>query len=126
MRRKLEHRWLLTAVSIALAACSPTLAQSQKAPSKVAVGSYECWANGAPRLLMNFEIKDGTKYTDSDGKTGTYSYDASSGRITFKGGALEGVMPAGFVSIYHETKGKPTVSYRSPRGAEAAFCEKAR
>jgi hypothetical protein len=126
MRRTLEHRCLLIAVSIALGACYPTLAQSQKAPSKVAVGSYECWANGAPRLLTNFEIKDGTKYTDSDGKAGTYSYDASSGRITFEGGALDGVMPAGFVSVYHEAKAKPTVSYRSARGAEAAFCEKAR
>ena len=90
------------------------------------MGSYECWANGEARLLMNFSIKDATRYTDSENKPGTYSYDANSGRITFKGGALDGVMPTGFVSIYHEPKGKPTVSYRSGRGAEAAFCEKAR
>ncbi len=114
------------AVVVAFGSCAPTLAQSQTAPSKVAIGSYECWANGAPRLLMNFAIKDATKYTDSEGKPGTYSYDVSSGRITFKGGALDGVMPQGFVSVYHEPKGKPTVSYRSPRGAEAAFCEKGR
>jgi hypothetical protein len=68
MRRKLEHCRLATAVLIALGACGPASAQPQKAPSKVAVGSYECWANGAPRLLMNFEIEDGTKYRDSDGK----------------------------------------------------------
>ena len=105
-------------------ACAPVLAQ--QAPPKVATGSYECWANGAARLLMNFTIKDGTRYTDSEGKPGTYSYDASSGKIAFKGGMLDGVMPAGFTSIYHEPKGKPTVSYRSGRGAEAAFCEKAR
>lgn len=94
-------------------------------PASVASGSYECWANGQARLLMNFTIKSPTQYLDSDNKPGTYRYDTKSGQVSFKGGGLDGVMPTGFVAIYHVPKGHPTVSFRSPRGAEAAFCEKA-
>ena len=108
--------------------CAVALGQNAKAaptPAQVATGSYECWANGAARMLLNFTIRNGTQYSDSDEKSGTYAYDPASGRITFKGGLLDGAMPNGFQSIYHEPKGRPTVSFRSPRGAEAAFCEKA-
>jgi hypothetical protein len=33
-------------------------------------------------------------------------------------------MPAGFFAIYHEPQGRPTVSFRSERNSEAAFCQK--
>ena len=101
-------------------------AAKESAPAKVAFGSYECWANGSARALLNFAIRSPSKYTDTDGQPGAYSYDQKTGAITFKGGGLDGVMPAGFYSIYHEPKGIPTVSFRSPRNAEASFCEKAR
>lgn len=97
-----------------------------QSPAKVALGSYECWANGQARMLMNFTIKPDSKYLDSDNKPGTYGYDPKTGRIEFKGAGLDGVMPAGFFAIYHEPKGHPTVSFRSPRQSEAAFCEKVR
>ena len=103
--------------------CVAAMAQS---PAKVAQGSYECWAHGSPRLLLNFSIRAEGKYTGSDNKPGTYSYDAKTGRIAFKGGALDGVMPEGFYTIYHEPHGKPTVSFRGRSGSEASFCEKAR
>lgn len=93
---------------------------------KVAPGSYECWANGQARMLLNFTIRSATQYVGSDGKAGAFSYDAGSGRINFKGGALDGVMPDGFYAVYHEPQGRPTVSFRSARGAEASFCEKVR
>jgi hypothetical protein len=99
-----------------------TAAHSQTAPAKVAPGSYACWANGQARMLLNFTIKSATQYTGSDGKPGSYSY-ASNGRLTFKGGSLDGAMPEGYTTIYHEPKGLPTVSFRSPRGAEASFCQ---
>lgn len=76
-------------------------------------------------MLMNFTIRSATQYTGSDNKPGTYSFDANSGRITFRGGSLDGAMPDGFYAIYHEPRGVPTVSFRSPRGSEAAFCQNA-
>jgi hypothetical protein len=110
-------------ITAALLALSPAYGQN---PAKVATGAYECWANGAARMLLNFTIKNASQYADSDGKPGTYSYDPATGQVSFKGGLLDGAMPKGFQSIYHEKKGMPTLSYRSARGAEAAFCEKAR
>jgi hypothetical protein len=90
-----------------------------------AVGAYECWANGQPRLLMNFQIRSATAYIGADGKPGTYSVDPT-GKIAFRGGALDGIMPAGFSSRYYSPQGRPTVSYRGPGGGEATFCERAR
>lgn len=108
------------------AAAAPAAVGGQSAVSKVAQGSYECWANGSARMLLNFSIAGGTQYKGSDGKTGAYVYDAKTGRIIFKGGALDGALPDGFYAVYHEPKGRPTVSFRSPRGSEASFCEKVR
>lgn len=100
------------------------IAMAADAPASVAAGSYECWANGQARLLMNFTIKSATQYADYENKPGIYQYDSKSGKVAFKGGGLDGVMPDGFTAIYHVPQGRPTVSFRSPRGAEAAFCEK--
>jgi hypothetical protein len=90
----------------------------------LAQGSYECWANGQARALLNFTAKAGGQYIGSDGKSGSFSIDAGTGRIAFHGGSLNGVFPAGFYAVYHEPQGRPTVSFRSDRGAEVAFCEK--
>jgi hypothetical protein len=90
----------------------------------IAVGSYVCWSNGQARMLLNFTASPGGRYVGTDGKAGTFSLDASSQRISFKGGALDGAMPAGFFAIYHEPQGRPTVSFRSERNSEAAFCQK--
>lgn len=100
------------------------IARSQSAsPAKVAPGSYACWANGRARMLLNFTIKSATQYAGSDGKPGSYSYASSTGRVMFKGGSLDGAMPEGYTTIYHEPKGLPTVSFRSERGSEASFCQ---
>jgi len=90
----------------------------------LAQGSYECWANGQARPLLNFTAKAGGVYVGSDGKAGNFSVEAGTGRITFRGGSLSGALPAGTYAVYHEPKGRPTVSFRSDRGAEVAFCEK--
>jgi hypothetical protein len=95
-----------------------------KSGGGVALGSYKCWSNGQARAFLNFTASAGGKYIGADGKAGTFSLDASSQRITFKGGALDGAMPAGFFAIYHEPQGRPTVSFRSERNSEAAFCQK--
>ena len=106
---------------VAMSLCSAGLAQ---APAAVAQGSYECWGNGSPRLLLNFKVTGKDRYTDAEGKEkGSFTYNAANGSITFKGGHLDGVMPKGFTSVYHEKNKRPTVSFRSGRGAEASFCE---
>lgn len=87
-------------------------------------GSYECWANGQARMMLNFTVRGGGAYVGSDGTSGTVAMDPQTGRLSFHGGSLDGAFPAGFYAIYHEPKGRPTVSFRSPREAEAAFCEK--
>src|SRR5689334_13628589 len=115
------RRLILTACA---SLCLFTAANSQGAhPVKVAMGSYECWANGQARMLLNFKIKSASQYTGSDDKPGNFTYNTASGAIAFKGGSLDGVMPEGYVSIYHEPKGLPTVSFRSPRGSEVSFCQ---
>ena len=94
-------------------------------PASVAQGNYECWGNGSPRLLLNFKVTGRDRYTDPDAKErGSFAYDTGSGAITFNGGHLDGVMPNGFTSVYHENKNKPTVSFRSARGSESSFCER--
>ena len=111
--------------AIAAGALSLACAAHAQSPAAVAQGSYECWGNGSPRLLLNLKVTGKDRYTDPEGKQkGTFAYNPANGAITFKGGHLDGVMPTGFTSIYHEPKGKPTVSFRSGRGAEASFCER--
>ncbi len=95
-------------------------------PTTVAAGNYECWGNGAARMMLNFKVTGKSSYSDPEGKQrGSFVYDPLSGAIAFKGGHLEGVMPKGFTAVYHESKKVPTVSFRSGRGAEASFCERA-
>ena len=83
-------------------------------------GSYECWANGYARMNMNFRITGPGAYRNASG-AGRFMVGAG-GKLNLTGPMLES-MPAGFIAVYHEPGGRPTVSFRSPRGAEAAFCE---
>ena len=109
------------------AASTPALAPSANRPAGrgVAPGAYECWGNGQPRLLLNFTALANGGYRDSEGKMGTISVDAN-GRVTFRGGTLDGFMPSGFYAVYHAPQGRPTVSFRNSGGSEAQYCELAR
>jgi hypothetical protein len=40
--------------------------------------------------FFRIEIRDGSEYVDRAGKSGSYSFDAASGRITFSSGSLAG------------------------------------
>lgn len=113
-------------VALPLAALFLLAAANAQAPAKVAPGVYECLANGRPRLLLNFSIKNSTQYIGSDNTGGTYAYAPATGRISFNGGALDGVLPKGHYTVYHEPKGFPTVSFRNAEGYENAYCEKLR
>jgi hypothetical protein len=108
---------------LGISGLSQSAGQANSTPGKVVIGSYKCWAYGQPRMLLNFTIRDATQYTGSDGKAGTYSFDSKTTRIVFKGGFLDGVMPKGFYTIYHEPQGMPTVSFRGPSNSEASYCQ---
>ncbi|MGE0715697.1 MAG: hypothetical protein AB7P02_09650 [Alphaproteobacteria bacterium] len=111
--------------AIAAAACILAAnAAATAAVKAVATGSYECWANGQARMLMNFTVTGAGAYRASDGSNGRFTLSPATGAVAFTG-YMKDVMPDGFVAVYHEKNGKPTVSFRSPRGSEAAFCEKA-
>ena len=90
----------------------------------VALGTYECWANGRARGMMNFKITGPGRYTDSEAKAGGFRLDEASGRMSFQGGLLDGVLPAKFYMIYYAPKGHPTLSIRNGEGSEITFCER--
>jgi hypothetical protein len=98
--------------------------QGDSAGGSVPQGVYECWSSGRANFMLNFSITGTHQYAGANGGSGTFSFDAGSQRITFKGGSLDGVMPQGFYSIYHSPQGRPTVSFRNSSGNEVAFCQK--
>ena len=104
----------------------PRQAASQVRPDGparvVRPGNYECWSGSSARLNMNFTITGLGGYRNASG-AGRFSKGAD-GRLSLTGPMLE-AMPKGFVAVYHEHHGKPTVSFRGPSGGEAAFCERA-
>lgn len=87
-------------------------------------GAYECWSSNRANLTLNFTIRGPGQYTGFDGKPGTFTMDAGSGRMTFKGGFLDGAIPRGYTPVYGKPHGHPTVSIRNKDGSETAFCEK--
>jgi hypothetical protein len=99
-------------------------AQTPAAGGGVASGSYQCWANGQARPLLNFTALAGNQYRDNQGTTGGMLVDGGTGRVTFKGGLLDGFMPAGFYAVYYAPQGRPTVSFRNSGGGEAQFCQR--
>lgn len=87
-------------------------------------GSYECWNFNQARAGLNFAVRSGGRYTDSEGTAGTFSLNAGNQQVLFKGGLLSVLAGDGFQAIYHEPKGTPTLSIRSVKsGAEVSFCE---
>jgi hypothetical protein len=101
-----------------------TPAEAPGAGDGVAAGAYACWANGEARPLMNFSVRGDGRYVGADGQSGAFRLDPATRRITFTGGALDGVLPPGFSAVYHIAQGRPAVSFRGRTGAEAAFCER--
>jgi len=112
-------------IPLSLAACvALASAGALAAPPRVLPGAYECWANGAARMLMNFKVLGDGRYSNEDGnEKGAFAYDAASGLMVFKGGHLDGVMPDGFKAIYEARTHRHVLSFRGRMGGEAAFCE---
>jgi hypothetical protein len=84
---------------------------------EVASGAYECWFSTRAQPGLNFTIEGGGRYRDVDGAAGTYSFDRATGRLAFRGGALDGQIAA------YPAKATPTVSFRNAQNREIAFCE---
>ncbi len=119
----------LTGLSGVAAPEAPAPVAARRAPAAaagagVAAGAYECWANGEARMLLNFTVSGAGQYVGADRMPGRFRLDARTSRMTFAGGALDGAMPDGFYAVYHVVQGRPTVSFMSPRGSEAMFCQK--
>lgn len=108
------------------AAAQPAAAAGGGGGGSVATGSYECWANGQARMLLNFTVTGAGRYRDAEGKNGAFTFDSTTARITFRGGLLDGFMPAGFFSMYVVSQGRPRVSFRNSGGSEVTFCERVR
>ena len=122
--RKLVKLAIFFSASGLAPALIPSFALAQK-PTAVMAGSYECWAYQTPRMLMNFKITGTSTYSNPDGsKKGNFTFSPANGAIAFKGGHLDGIMPDGFTSVYHEPNKMPTVSFRGRSGFEAQFCQR--
>ena len=66
----------------------------------------------------------GGRYTDAAGKSGSFTFDPGTQRITYRGGALDSASDKGYTTIYYEPQGRPTVSFRNRGGDEIVFCQK--
>ncbi len=53
-------------------------------------GSYTCWTANGVAGTLKLVIRNGSQYADGQGKTGSYAYDAGSGRIEWKTGPWGG------------------------------------
>jgi hypothetical protein len=82
-------------------------------------GRYECWYFSRAQPGLNFTVNGGGSYTDVEGKPGKISLSGA-GQIAFSGGAHDGS------NAVYKGGNPPTISFVSPRGAEAAFCQLAR
>ena len=75
-------------------------------------------------MLLNFTMLPNGQYRDSEGHVGTLQVSGAGGRITFRGGNLDGFLPAGFYAVYYAPQGRPTVSFRNSSGNEVQFCQR--
>lgn len=87
-------------------------------PTKLYRGAYECWSWGHAAMMLNFSIVDGDSYRDVSGKSGHYSFDADSGKLQFKGAALDGVQGSYTQSANPPLAQQPPTVTIAPSGDE--------
>jgi hypothetical protein len=88
---------------------------SRAQTSDISTGKYECWYFTRPLPGMAFTISGEGRYTDIEGKAGSYS--ASSGRLVFQGGALDGQH-----AVYRPGR-PPTIAFLGTGGRETETCQ---
>ena len=63
-------------------------------------GTYHCVAAGGVAGTLQLIVRSKTEYEDRSGKTGSYSFDPATGKLTFKSGAWAGY----FGKVFSPTK----------------------
>jgi hypothetical protein len=88
-----------------------------------ATGSYECYAFSDGHLVarggLNFAIGGPGRYTDVDGKAGTYNYDTGARVLTFRGAALDGQR-----AKYDDSQKTTTITFLNAGGELGDSCDK--
>src|SRR5579871_6049463 len=102
----------LVLATVAALAAWPPLASAQ---GDVPTGKYECWYFSTPLPGMAFTIQGGGRYLDVQGKSGSYAF--ASGKLAFKGGALDGQ-----TAIY-KPRNPPTIAFLGTGGRETETCQ---
>jgi hypothetical protein len=69
-------------------------------------------------LTLNFKVTGNGRYSDPEGREASRTIPRTARSASRADTSTD------FTSVYHENKNRPTVSFRSGRGAEASFCEK--
>ena len=89
-------------------------------------GAYECYAfNGGrlhTRMGLNFSVTGASSYTGVDGKAGSFTLDAGTGAMLFKGGALDG-QHARYDA--RNAKHQSSVNFVNARGERGDECDHA-
>jgi len=113
----MEARSMLRGIAAVGFLCSliPLVAAAQG--TGIPVGKYECWSGSSARTAYNFASTGPGRYTDIEGKPGTYEIAAEGKNVTFHGGALDGVK-----AIY-STGNPPTVTILAPSGNGVGDCQ---
>ncbi|HYC13046.1 MAG TPA: hypothetical protein VEC75_02285 [Stellaceae bacterium] len=98
-----------------LFALVPLVAEAQG--TSIPAGKYECWNGSSARMAYNFASTGPGRYTDTEGKAGTYEIAAGGKNVTFHGGALDGQK-----AIYSPGN-PPTVTILGPSGGAVGDCQ---
>lgn len=101
-----------------------------KAPAPgggITLARYECYTYSGGRLQSamseNFTLTDGSHYTDAGGASGSYTYSAASGHITFNGGALSGHTATFRPGVQPFKNHPPTVVFPLRDGSDGDTCD---
>lgn len=104
------------AVTLAPAATLPLPSWAAGVPE----GQYRCEANGKHRMMMDFKVTAPGRYIDSGGKKGTFSLDAKTNKMRFRGGVLNGL------DVDYTPGPASKIDVNSRHGSEAVSCIRAK
>lgn len=104
------------AVATASVASLPLSAWAAGVPE----GQYRCEANGKHRMMMDFKVTAPGRYVDSGGKKGTFSLDAKTNKMRFRGGVLNGL------DVDYTPGATAKIDVNSRHGSEAVSCVQAK
>lgn len=107
---------IVAAFAVALASAVSTPSSAAGVPE----GHYRCEANGKHRMMMDFKVTAPGRYVDSGGKKGTFSLDAKTNKLRFRGGVLNGL------DVDYTPGATAKIDVNSRHGSEAVNCTHAK